>query len=86
MACGVFPIVTSIPANTQWIEDGENGFLVEIDDVESLANRIKEIYLNYPKLQNKASSLNKNIIEKRAIWSVNMKSVESKYFELIRNK
>jgi glycosyltransferase involved in cell wall biosynthesis len=28
MACGLFPIVTDIPANREWIVDGENGRLV----------------------------------------------------------
>lgn len=86
MACGTFSIATSIPANTQWIVDGENGFLVEIDDVEGLAEKIIVSYHELDKLQEKAIPINEKIIAERGIWSVNMKKVEDKYKSLTRKK
>lgn len=86
MACGTFSIATNIPANTQWIVDGENGFLVEIDDVEGLTEKIIEAYNNYEELQKKAIPINEKIIAERGIWSINMKKVEDKYKSLILKK
>ncbi|AEA44155.1 glycosyltransferase family 4 protein [Fluviicola taffensis] len=85
MACGAFCIATDIPANRQWIQDGENGFLVQINDVEGLANRILEVYSNYETLQGKAIPFNKKIIEEKGIWTKNMKVIEQKYLEMINH-
>ncbi len=83
MACGVFCIATDIPANSQWIEDGKNGFLVTIDDVDRLAEKIITSHRDYDKLQQKAIPMNKKIIAERAIWDTNLKVVEQKYLSLI---
>ena len=40
MATGAFPIATDIPANREWIRDGENGFLVPPGDEVALATSI----------------------------------------------
>lgn len=79
MACGTFCIATEIPANTQWINDGENGFLVKINDVEGLADKIVNSYFNYEKYQENAVPFNKKIIAEKAIWENNMKLVDKKY-------
>lgn len=86
MACGAFCIATDIPANTQWINDGENGFLVAIDDVRGLTDKIVNSYTHYNELQLKAIPINKKIIADRAIWANNMKKVEIKYQSLIGKK
>lgn len=83
MACGNLCIATIIPANTQWISHGENGFLVQIDDILNLADLLENAYHNFNAIQEKALPLNKKIIEEKAIWAVNMKKVEQKYTELI---
>ncbi len=84
MACGTLPIATNIPANTQWIKDGENGFLVEINDVNNLAQKIVYCYKNYQKIQEFAEVMNKKIIQDKGIWSVNMSYVEKKYQQLAK--
>lgn len=86
MACGTYSIATNIPANTQWITDHENGFLVEIDNVEQLAEKIMEVYENYETLQLKAQPINDRIIFERGLWSNNIKVVEEKYQQLIQQK
>jgi glycosyltransferase involved in cell wall biosynthesis len=83
MACDAFCIATNIPANQQWIEEGVNGFLVEINDVEGLADNILRTYSNYRELQEKASPINKEIIKEKGIWANNMKVVEQKYREMV---
>jgi len=86
MACGAFCIATDIPANTQWIEDGKNGFIVKIDDISALANKIVTSYHHYSELQKKAVPINEKIIREKAIWSNNMKVVEDKYKSLIKSR
>jgi len=86
MACGAYCIATDIPANTQWIKDSENGYLVKINDVNGLSNKIVNSYHHYQELQTKAVPYNKKIILERAIWEKNMKMVEDKYQSLISKK
>lgn len=86
MACGAFCIATDIPANTQWIENGKNGFIVQVNDVEELANKIVTSYHQFAELQKIALPMNEKIINEKAIWSNNMKIVENKYKKLIQKK
>ena len=86
MACGTYCIATDIPANLEWIKDGQNGFLVKIDDVQSLSEKIITVYEHFSKLQETAIPINMQIIEQRGIWASNMKQVEKKYDELIHKK
>lgn len=86
MACGALCIATDIPANTQWIEDGQNGFLVKIDDVKGLADKIVNSYSDYEKIQQKAAPVNKKIVAERANWDNNMLVVEKKYKSLTGKK
>lgn len=85
MACGAYPVATAIPANTQWIKDGVNGMLVEINDVEALAAKLMELYHNYEAHQQKAFGINQHIIAEKAIWSKNMETVEKQYKKLLRS-
>jgi len=83
MACGTYSIVTNIAANQQWIENGENGFLVEIDDVEDLASKILKVKDSYTDLVNNARNINHQKIQDKGIWSVNMEKVEQGYKRLV---
>lgn len=65
MATGVFPIVTDIPANRDWIEDGVNGFLVPTDDPKFLSEKIK-IAIKNTELRREAALKNDQIIRERA--------------------
>ncbi|MFO1431860.1 MAG: glycosyltransferase [Candidatus Competibacteraceae bacterium] len=40
MACGVPPVCTRVGGNSELVVDGENGFLVKVGDVATLATRI----------------------------------------------
>jgi len=86
MACGVLCVATDIAANNQWINNGENGFLVKINDVENLSEIILNTYNDYDKIQPVAAKINDEIIRKRAIWDNNMKLVEEKYYSLIQKR
>ena len=82
LSSGTLCIASEIPANTQWITDGENGFLVPVDDVDVLAEKLVFAYNNYEKIQNKAVTLNHAIISKDGVWKKNMDKIERKYREL----
>jgi glycosyltransferase involved in cell wall biosynthesis len=83
MACGIFPIVTDIPSNREWIEDGENGFIVPTDDPEILAQRMVEAMGN-EKIREKAGIHNRRIVGERANWNKNMMEIEELYRVLVR--
>jgi glycosyltransferase involved in cell wall biosynthesis len=65
MASGAFPIVTDIISNQTWILDGQNGYLVPLEDEVFLANKIIDAAKNIS-LRTEASKKNIQIIEDRA--------------------
>jgi glycosyltransferase involved in cell wall biosynthesis len=67
MASGVFPIVTDIPSNREWINDGENGFLVSTGNEIKLADRIIGTIRN-EELMEKAVERNREIVKEKAYW------------------
>ena len=85
MASGCFPIVSDIPGNQEWIEDGINGFLVPLENTNLLTEKIV-IAFNNEELRKSAVSKNLVIIKQKAIWDENIKELESVYFSLINGK
>jgi L-malate glycosyltransferase len=84
MACGTFSIACDIPATRQWIEEGQNGFLVPVNDPDKLAQKIREVYKNYNELIAVATPLNDKLVAEKAIWSVNMKKMDDIYKKFIQ--
>jgi glycosyltransferase involved in cell wall biosynthesis len=82
MACGTWNIVTNIPANHQWIKEGENGFFVKIDDVDTLAERLVKSRNEYNQLMEKAVVLNDQLLREKGIWQINMQKAEKLYLQL----
>jgi glycosyltransferase involved in cell wall biosynthesis len=85
MACGALCIASNIPANTFWIKDSVNGFLVEINDVEQLKDKILNSFRYYDQIQQTALAVNDRLIEQNADWEKNMKEMEEKYLKLIND-
>ena len=82
MALGLIPIVTDIPGNREWIEEGRNGFLFPISDPHALAKRI--IYaINEFTDWTFFRKKNISLIKKKAIWEDNMKAVEREFLRLV---
>jgi glycosyltransferase involved in cell wall biosynthesis len=84
MTYGAFPIVTDNIANRLWIEDGKNGILFPLGNIEILANKIIQAY-QMPELRENARHINLDIIRERADWNNNMKKMESDYMLLVEN-
>jgi glycosyltransferase involved in cell wall biosynthesis len=81
LASGAFPVVTDIPSNREWITDGDNGFLVPIDEAGILASRILDAIRNRDFLE-KSQSDNLLIVERKAFWPTNIKKLEEIYSSL----
>jgi glycosyltransferase involved in cell wall biosynthesis len=81
MATGIFPVVTNIEGNMDWVTDGKNGFLVPTDDPRKLASRIAEA-LGNDRLRESVGRMNIEIIRKKANWQDNMSEIEETYEKL----
>lgn len=82
MACGIFPIVSNIPANKEWIESEINGLIVEALNVDKLTKAMLKALENNS-LRECAINVNHKIINERAIWSDNMAYIRENYVKLI---
>jgi L-malate glycosyltransferase len=85
MACGCFSVVSDIPANRQWIIEGENGFYCNEITAEAIAASIQRAYVAYDEITERCVEMNERIIAERANWHVNMQRVEAKYKQLIQS-
>lgn len=81
MACGVFPIVTDIEANREWIDDGINGIILEKDNPGELAEVVIRTAVERSPMEN-ARRRNREIIAERGLWEDNMRKAERKMLEL----
>ncbi len=78
LAAGLFPVVTDIPANREWVTDGETGFLVPAGNESKLADRIIEAIRN-AEMVGKASKMNQKIAEENAYWRKNIRKIVEAY-------
>jgi glycosyltransferase involved in cell wall biosynthesis len=81
MGAGAFPVVTDIPANREWVINGENGFLIPTDEPTALAKGIIEAIHNRELLE-KGRRNNSEIIEEKALWMSNIKKIREIYAAL----
>lgn len=70
MACGLPVVVTDIPGNQEWIQNGKNGFLVPIKDSKALAERIVSLLRN-KEMRKFASDTNSELAKAKADWKKN---------------
>lgn len=82
MGSGVFPIVTDIPANREWIINGENGFLFSADEVVSLASKIIDAIRNR-ELLGKSRARNRLIVEQKVLWPEYINRVKNIYGNIL---
>jgi len=82
MGSGTFPVVTDIPANREWIINGENGFLVSEDEEEFLAKKIIDAIRNR-ELLGKSQTRNRLIVEQKALWPEYIKRVKNIYTNIL---
>lgn len=82
MACGLLPLVTDMKAYTQYLHDGENAFLVNPSDPTEIAEKL--IYsIEHPGTKEKASEINRKIIETEEDWTKNARKMEELYENVV---
>jgi glycosyltransferase involved in cell wall biosynthesis len=86
IACGNYCIVSDIPANHNWIEEGVNGFFVPLYDAPFLAERIENVYQDYSNKKKLGSELNSKIVHSTGNWDKNMGNAEKLYSQLVKRK
>lgn len=82
MACNCYPIVSDIPGNQSWITHRENGQLIEVDNIEMLANELMWSFKNAAS-RNQTIIRNRKFVEENANYDINMKVISEKYHELL---
>lgn len=82
MACQLPIVVSDVPGNLEWIEDGYNGFVVPRKDSKALAGKILEL-VNDMSLQQLMGRRNLAIARERADWRINFKNLLEIYRRLI---
>jgi glycosyltransferase involved in cell wall biosynthesis len=61
LSCGLFPILSDIPANREWIK-GDNGILVPLNNPKILAEMIIKV-VNDSQLRSRAGTINRELIQ-----------------------
>jgi glycosyltransferase involved in cell wall biosynthesis len=82
MACGCFPIAGDIESLREWITPGENGLLVQPEDVEGLAQAILKA-IEQPEMRQRAKVRNLALVGERAEYGKCMALAEEFYQNLI---
>lgn len=82
MSFNLIPIVTDIPGNREWIQEGKNGFLFPTSDPQALADKIvcamdQSDY--WPVFRERS----RKVIQSRAVWEDNMRLIEDRFCGLI---
>lgn len=78
LASGAFPVVTDIPSNREWIADGDNGFLVPIENENVLGKKIIDATRDKTLLE-RSRKKNLSLIEKKVLWSINIEKIKKMY-------
>ena len=84
MACGASPVVTDIPANREWIEDGVNGRLFPADSTEKLARAV--LAATDPGSMERCAKINAGLIMEKGLWKPNMERIERAFAGLVSEK
>lgn len=85
MACELAPVVTDLPANREWINDSENGFIVPQNDVPALASKVAYL-LNNNETRMRFGRLGREIIQAKAEYQKEMEKMDKIYRQLVGSK
>lgn len=84
MAAGIYPIVSNIAANKEWIENKVNGSVININENE-VANTIDNTYGDF-EYKNSVNKINFDIINEKASLKANMQYILDSFQNLILKK
>ena len=83
MAVGAIPILSDILPNREWVVNGENGFLIPLNDVEEAIRRFEAALRLTPAERAEIIAQNKKIISERGSLSRNMHRVSQHLKSLV---
>ena len=83
IACGLSPIVTKIESIEEWVEDGYNGYLVDIDNPEEMENKIMNLTKSAKKMV-KFKQRNFDLSKNKLDWKINFNILENIYSNLLK--
>ncbi len=83
IACGCFPVVGDLESLREWVVDGENGFLVDPDDPDALAQATSRALMS-AELREKASKVNQDLVDERADRDRVVISAERFYKQVVK--
>ncbi len=82
LACGLPCLVSNIPANTEWVTEGENGWLFEDGNADMLAEKILLAIKNNSLA--KIGNASRVIAEERADWKKNAMKLMQTYETILK--
>jgi len=81
MAAGLFPIVSDIEGNREWIENGRNGLTFQPGSAAALAGAITKA-ANRRESFAAIAEINRRKVEQQAIWQDSMDRIKNLFMEL----
>ncbi|WKZ41167.1 MAG: glycosyltransferase family 4 protein [Anaerolineales bacterium] len=85
LACGLPCLVSDIPANKEWIVEGENGWLFRDGDADHLAEKILAA-MNQRENLPEIGRASRRVAEMRADWKKNAEALMQVYRSLLPNR
>jgi glycosyltransferase involved in cell wall biosynthesis len=82
MASGLFPVVSDIPANREWITPGVNGLLVPVQQPMQLAITLISAWRDQ-ELRENAVRANLQLVREKAEWRSTMKAIHGLFDQLV---
>lgn len=85
MACGLPVVITDSGENAQWINDGENGYLVPVSQPDALADRLNRL-LGDAELRQRLGQAGRATIQARNDYRIEMDKMEALYQQVLVSK
>lgn len=85
LACGLFPVVSDIPTNRDWIEDNKNGFLAPLNDPEIFGQKILEA-VERKDMRETSKKYNFDMVRSKAEYGKDLEILEDCYHNLYQEK
>jgi glycosyltransferase involved in cell wall biosynthesis len=82
MACCCIPIVSDLPSNREWIDNGVNGFLVPVGDVRELTQILSFLWQHFEEFK-PVLQKNKTLVEEYGSQKKNIEIFIEKYKQII---
>lgn len=86
MASGLPVVISDLPGNREWVEEGKNGFFGVTENPETYAEAIRKITAMDKNALEKMKLENRKTVEKRADWNNNFKQLLNAYQEVMKKE